>query len=413
LSLFPNYDRIESSVMDTRKVLFITDRTECDERCLSQCSLISRLDREEFKPIFLGMAEGPLSVRIRESGVETAAAEINPDYFHLRENDFLKPQKFFDMLKLAPVTGKLVGFIREHSPDVVCTMSAMTHLIGAAAGRLAGAKVVWRFSDIYRPPLRFIFSGTALWGADRVVCNSRFTARQFGGLKKPNVIYDGIDLSGIKVEKGCNTTRETILKLPPEARVIGTVFTHPLKRVSMPAAEAEEESASMLYLTFLQAAEKVCSQKQDAYFVIAGDFEGGNGDDRDELYAWITEMGIGHRVSLANIGADRHDIINSLDLFVWTSREETTEAGDLLEAMALGKGAVANNEGIGRELIKNGESGVCIPPGSPDRLADILIDLLDNTEVAETLGANARERVRDRFDLKTQIRNFEEILRGL
>lgn len=398
--------------MQKKKILILTDRDAWDRLGESIYNIAVGFDRDRCDPVFLDLSGGILFARVEEAGVTTASVEIDPDFLLLRESDFFKPQKFFELLKSLPVTRRLIKTVREYRPDAILTTTAMTHLLGSAAGRLTGTDVVWRFSEFFRPPYRYIFTGTALWGANRVVCASKLIAGQFGGMKKVSTVYDGIDLDKIKPEKRWETVRETILKLPLEANIIGTASagTAPYRPVSAGAADKGPSEVAMRHITFLQAAEQVCARKKNICFVIAGRFASAAGDEREELLSYITELGIGHRVSVVELGADRYDILNSFDVFVYQESDDAIAAAPPLEAMALGKVVVSGADGCTREIIRNGVSGICITPGRPDRLAEISLELLENPEVMDAISKNALERVREHFDLKKQIRRIEDAL---
>ena len=51
------------------------------------------------------------------------------------------------------------------------------------------------------------------------------------------------------------------------------------------------------------------------------------------------------------------------------------------------------------ELITHGESGLLVPPGQPERLADALVGLLEDPAGADAIRQAARRRVEDRFSL--------------
>jgi glycosyltransferase involved in cell wall biosynthesis len=68
-----------------------------------------------------------------------------------------------------------------------------------------------------------------------------------------------------------------------------------------------------------------------------------------------------------------------------------------LEAAAAGKCVVASNAGGLPEIVRDGETGTLVPPGSPAALAAVLAELADEPGRRERLGAAAAEDVRVRF----------------
>jgi glycosyltransferase involved in cell wall biosynthesis len=72
----------------------------------------------------------------------------------------------------------------------------------------------------------------------------------------------------------------------------------------------------------------------------------------------------------------------------------------VLEAMAAGLPVIASNVGGIPELVADGVSGVLVPPGDPDALAEAIEALLENPALALELGAAGRRRVVENFDLE-------------
>jgi glycosyltransferase involved in cell wall biosynthesis len=70
-----------------------------------------------------------------------------------------------------------------------------------------------------------------------------------------------------------------------------------------------------------------------------------------------------------------------------------------LEAMAAGVPIVASEVGGLPELITHGETGLLVPPGDPEHLAESIARLLTDTALSAQLARNARGAV-DRFDIR-------------
>ena len=76
----------------------------------------------------------------------------------------------------------------------------------------------------------------------------------------------------------------------------------------------------------------------------------------------------------------------------------------VLEAMYLGKPVVATNVAGIPEQIVDGETGLLVPPGDPEALADALVHLLESSAVRERLGQRAAACVRERFTTGRMVR---------
>ncbi|HUT04557.1 MAG TPA: glycosyltransferase family 4 protein [bacterium] len=69
----------------------------------------------------------------------------------------------------------------------------------------------------------------------------------------------------------------------------------------------------------------------------------------------------------------------------------------VIEAMACGKAVVASRTGPGPEIIEDGVSGLLCDPYDPADIANKILEVLDNPDLAERLGQNARKRVLENF----------------
>lgn len=63
----------------------------------------------------------------------------------------------------------------------------------------------------------------------------------------------------------------------------------------------------------------------------------------------------------------------------------------LLEAMALGKPVLATDLGPRREMVRNGYNGFLYPPNDAYALREKALELIENRELRESMGRNARE----------------------
>jgi glycosyltransferase involved in cell wall biosynthesis len=87
----------------------------------------------------------------------------------------------------------------------------------------------------------------------------------------------------------------------------------------------------------------------------------------------------------------------------------------LFEYMAAGIPVVATDVPRWRALLERHDCGVCVPPGSAERLAAAVVGLLDDDERAQAMGERGRRAAVERYSWETQagalLRFYEELLR--
>ena len=85
-----------------------------------------------------------------------------------------------------------------------------------------------------------------------------------------------------------------------------------------------------------------------------------------------------------------------------------------VEAMALGKAVVATDVGGLPETVKDGITGILVPPDDIDALAEAIYELLSNPQRRKTMGARARVEARQQYHPKEVAQRcidvFEEVL---
>jgi glycosyltransferase involved in cell wall biosynthesis len=84
-----------------------------------------------------------------------------------------------------------------------------------------------------------------------------------------------------------------------------------------------------------------------------------------------------------------------------------------LEAMAMELPVVTTNAGGMAEAVRHETDGFVVRRRDAEAMAEHLARLAGDPELRRRLGRSARQRVRERFGIETQIRVFEEVYRSL
>ena len=231
-------------------------------------------------------------------------------------------------------------------------------------------------------------------GVDRCIAVSHDVAAQlierFGWpAAKVEVVHNAVDLDRIAVPASPGLRAE-----------LGVEGDAPL--VLTTARLEEQKGHSVL----LRAAAGV----PDAVFVLAGE-----GALRGALEAEAAELGVAERIRFLGERTDVPELLAACDVFALPSLYEGSSLA-VLEAMAAGRPVVSSMIGGTDELIEDGLSGLLVPPGDADALADALRRLLADRELGATLAARARERVERDFTREAMARRiarlYEEVLSG-
>jgi glycosyltransferase involved in cell wall biosynthesis len=128
----------------------------------------------------------------------------------------------------------------------------------------------------------------------------------------------------------------------------------------------------------------------------------------ESLLRLRSELGIESNIEFVGHVADVVPFLQNLDVFVMSSWDEGLPVA-LLEAMASGVPVVATMAGGTRELITNGETGLLVPIGSSESLAQNVAQLLDSPGLRRDLADRARTLVAQRFSEQRMLKRYQEL----
>lgn len=118
----------------------------------------------------------------------------------------------------------------------------------------------------------------------------------------------------------------------------------------------------------------------------------GEGPLRKALEHEVAERGLGSRVRFAGFQSNIVPWLQASDAFVLPSQSEGLPVS-LLEAGAVGKPLIATAVGGVPELITHGQTGLLIPTGNADALANTIRQLHQSPDLCHQLGDAARQHV--------------------
>jgi glycosyltransferase involved in cell wall biosynthesis len=106
------------------------------------------------------------------------------------------------------------------------------------------------------------------------------------------------------------------------------------------------------------------------------------------------------------------EMYHKSDIFI---RPSLTEGMPLavLESMACGIPVIATDVGGTSEIVRNNKTGILVQPGEIEELANSILKLLDDLDLAEKLSKNAREFVEQHCSWDDITKNTSEVYEKL
>lgn len=143
----------------------------------------------------------------------------------------------------------------------------------------------------------------------------------------------------------------------------------------------------------------------------------GEGDYMANLKKLVQKLSVGTNVIfIGNVPFESlPDYFNACDLFVNPTIRQNGYDLTILEAMACEKPVVVSNIGSVPTVIEDGVDGLLVPTGDIKKLAEAVIKVLKDKELAERLGKAARKKVVEKFSVESMVEGtikvYEEVIR--
>jgi glycosyltransferase involved in cell wall biosynthesis len=136
---------------------------------------------------------------------------------------------------------------------------------------------------------------------------------------------------------------------------------------------------------FIRAAAIVAARFPQSQFVLAG-----IGEVRKQLEALVNELGLSERFYFLGWLDDAEKLLCAMDVFVSASETESFGLA-IVEAMAAETAVVATATEGAREVIEDQRTGILVPIGDVDRMAQSVINLLSDPEQRRTIATQSAQ----------------------
>ncbi|MDP2953157.1 MAG: glycosyltransferase family 4 protein, partial [Chloroflexota bacterium] len=130
---------------------------------------------------------------------------------------------------------------------------------------------------------------------------------------------------------------------------------------------------------------------------------------RASLESIASSLMIRDKVIFTGEREDIPELLKAMDVGTLCSLYSEGFSNAVLEMMAAGLPVVATDVGGNREAILDGQTGLLVPPGDSSKLAEAILRLLQDKELASRMGAAAHERVRSLFSMERMIEETEQL----
>lgn len=293
---------------------------------------------------------------------------------------------------------ELERLVRKQKIDVVHAHMARDYSLASYAARrnrqtkfVATRHVLFQLSRLHRHTLARATSVIAVSAA----VAKELRAQRILNERQIALIPNGIDVDRFTRAR-VGFDRERVLRsmgLPADCLLVGSIGElRTLKR----------------HDDFIRAAARIAEKFPETCFVLAGLDTSATGEVRKRLEKLVVELGLKDRFYFLGWLDDAERVLCAMDVFVSASETESFGLA-IVEAMAAGSAVVATETEGAREVIEDRKTGLLVPIGNVERIAESVCELLGDSEKRCALGARAQDAANTRFSLKRMVDEIERI----
>ena len=348
--------------------------------------LVTNIDRKRFKPFVVTFQGSPAFKK------------------KLEQNDI--PVKILNMRKIygrrqLAMFFKLNEFIQREGIKILQTFHTNPDIYGTMLARFARIPVVIssrrdmglgrnrRNVWCYKLLNRYV---------DRIICVSE-KVKQFviadEGVSgdKITVVYNGIETKKLDLPVDVARARKK-LSIPDGVPVMGMLANfNPVKG----------------HRYCLDAAVIIKKTMPDVHLVMAGE-----GPVLEQTRQKAVQLGLERCTRFIGYTEAIAEALSVMDVVVSPSCSEGF-SNTILEALYMSKPVVATDVGGNAEVIRNGQTGILIPPKNADAIARWVSAMFADKDKARMLGNNGSRLVREKFLIPTMMENtmniYDDLLR--
>ncbi|HEY1579029.1 MAG TPA: glycosyltransferase [Terracidiphilus sp.] len=382
------------------RVLFFDHTAELGGGEIALADLVRHLDHARIDPVVVLGSQGPLEQRIQGFApvyvvpIDAAVVGARKDALGLAT-----PFQIAAVRAAIRYVFRLRRLLKDQHVEVLHTNSLKAFVLGGIAGRLQRVKVIWhvrdRIADDYLPiKVVWVMRRLAKILPHFVIANSRATLDTVGlnGTRPAAVIGSGVDLSKFSPRK----TPADIVDEPRSASA---------KTVGLVGRICPWKGQHI----FIEAAALVQVHFPNVRFQIIGAALFQEHDYDLELRRTVEQRGLGQVIEFTGFQSDIVRAISGLDVLVHASTVGEPFGQVIVQGMACEVPVIATNGGGVPEIVQDGETGLLVPMGDANAMAEAICRLLEDEDGARRMGVLGRKRVVQHFTIDRSAEKLMEV----
>ena len=373
------------------------------------------IDRNRYNPILLCHARGGPVSRFDQLQIPILYHRM-PRFMHVKGDHagLLSVRKWPHLVMSFVPDLRLAAIIRQYDVRLIHLHSSL-QVSAALTCRWLGVPIIWHIRECFHPGMlgvrRRIFESLVRHWSDAIVCISEDEARPFADLAKTHVIYNSVDFSLVDAAlREAPARMRASLGLNEGTCVIGMVGAiasakgiYDMVEAGTQVAQQAPGSVKFLMVGPSRLTERYERNRKAKLLNALGL---SYVDGRTEMETLVQERNLRSQFIFTGAQPNGLEYMAAMDIVLFPSHMDAL-GRPAFEASALGKPVIAASKDKLTGLVKDGETGILIPPREPGRLAQAVLHLLNNPAEMARMGQAGYVYAREHFDSR---RNADKIM---
>jgi glycosyltransferase involved in cell wall biosynthesis len=389
---------LPAGAKDPRRILYVEGNVDgtVGGSFFSLFYLVSRLERERYRPLVVFRADNPMIPDFNAAGVETRVIPPRPAVVLPTPIGRIaaKAGNFVKGFALEPWA--LARVMRHERIRLVHLNNSITrNHEWMMAARMARIPCVTHERGINPSYLKR--SLTLGRGLDAVICIS--------GAVRQNFVDLGIrGLKLVTIPNALDPDDLSVRRDPAEVRLeYGLSPERPL--VGMVGNIKHWKGQEVL----IRALATVRDRFPDVACLLIGDTPRESAEYGRHIRDLVEQLGLTEHVIITGYRKDVADLVNAVQVLVHASILPEPFGRVLLEGMALRKPLVASDGGGVPEIVVDGVTGLLFRPGDASHLAKCLERLLESPDTAKSMGDAGHRRLVNDFSISRNVSATQQL----
>jgi lipopolysaccharide heptosyltransferase II len=142
---------------------------------------------------------------------------------------------------------------------------------------------------------------------------------------------------------------------------------------------------------------------------IVGDAPKSKESYKEQIRVLVRRLGLEHSTEFLGIQHDIPAVMKQLDLLVLATTTQEAFGRVIIEAQAAGVPVIATSVGGVIDIIEENKTGLLVPPLDPNSMAEAIVKILENKELARKLAENAYQKVKEKYNVSLMVESTLEV----